>query len=161
MELFNLVNYAQWMPEFLTGVAASATVAFFMGALNMRRVYRQRDKAALTQFAREMGRLIDMAHADCTSNSTTPRVIRTEARAIVSVRDSFQNTLSSMKEVLNSNIDRLGKELDALENTSDDKKAQEAVHETIMVLKKTWPAKSIEIEVRLRKLFAELGLKEI
>ena len=133
MELFELVQYTQWLPEFMTGVAASTTAAYLVGAFHMRRVYRRRYEAAVTRFTNEMEKVINLAYESSSSEGLSPRVIQTEGRTIVSVRNSFKDTLSSMQEVLNSNIDRLAEELKTLKQNPCDIKAQQAVRDTIEV----------------------------
>lgn len=72
------------------------------------------------------------------------------ARAIVSTRDDLQGSTMKISEVLNSDIDRLAREV---KDAGDS-----AVYETIQVLGKKWPAKKDQVEVELRKVLAELGI---
>lgn len=160
--MYEIVPFiANHVPEFAIGVTSSLIAGYIIGALHLRRTYRHRYKAAIQSFTKEMGKVIDSAYSICTEEQASARLVKSEGRSIVSVRNNFGNTLSALKEVLNSEIDRLEREIEELERNLDDNKRREDVKETISVLKKTWKTKSIQTEIALRRLLAEIGLREI
>ena len=73
------------------------------------------------------------------------------ARAIISTRNDLRGSTMKISEVLNSDINRLDREV-------EEEAGQGAVYETIQVLGRKWPAKKDQVEVELRKVLAELGI---
>ncbi len=159
--MLELVLAPENAPAIITGIISSLIAGYIIGALHLRTLYRQRDKAALTYFWIELKKIIDSVHASHGANPNNQHILRTAARVIVSVRDSFLSSLSALSHVLNSNIDRLEKEVKELEEDPKDVERIRAVAETIDVLQKTWPMKGIEIEIRVRRVLAEIGLTRI
>ncbi len=89
------------------------------------------------------------------------------ARAIVSTRNSLRVSLVSLSKHLNSEIDRLAKDIgETIETPLEPSKTEiisvdldaKRAYETIQVLAKIWPAKKVQIEYEISKLLTELGI---
>lgn len=95
------------------------------------------------------------------------------AKAIVAARNSLASSLSALGMQLDSQIDVLattvgsdtllphGSELSSLTRAKVPLDSPSLNHEAymqILILQKIWPAKKRQIEIELKKLFAELGL---
>jgi hypothetical protein len=84
------------------------------------------------------------------------------ARAIVSIRNDLRGSMMRISELLNSDIDRLSREIGEPIGREVDQQPQRAnpdtIYETIQVLEKKWPSKKDQVEINLRKVLAELGI---
>ena len=87
------------------------------------------------------------------------------AKAIVQVRNSLAQSLGALGKLLDSQTDVLAEELglprletSKMTETPTTIPDKHRVYLDITILQKIWPAKRRQIEVEIRKLFAELGL---
>ncbi|MBL0351515.1 MAG: hypothetical protein IPP03_02010 [Dechloromonas sp.] len=132
----------------LEGVIAGFIVAALTGAVGYffgRKTYEQRVAAAPALYTEHIGKLISDSSTDNARN------IRNAAQAIVSTRNDLKKSLTSLAQLLNSDIDVLAELIE-----SNATPAQLA--DRIKVLEMKWPAKRTQVEVELRKILAELGL---
>ena len=87
-------------------------------------------------------------------------------RAIVAARDTLATSLAKVSVQLNSEIDRLAREIgvnsvfERLQRTTENTQPVDAstAFETIEVLVRIWPSKRRQIEVEIRGILAVLGL---
>lgn len=125
------------------------------------RKVKQNIDAAPKRYVQELDNLITRALKEGEENAIL------NSRAIVSTRNSLRASLVSLSKHLNSEIDRLAKDIgetvetplepSRAENISNNLEAKRA-YDTIQVLARIWPAKKIQIEYEIRKLLTELGL---
>lgn len=136
--------------ELLVGVVASL-IAMAIGWMLGYFFRGVRYEKALFNAAERYGAHIEGLITAAT-NEGADRV-RANAQAIVSTRDDLRGSLVSLQELLNSDIDRLAQQLRSQMPAA-------VLIETCDVLAKKWPAKRDQIEVTIRKIFAELGLEK-
>jgi K(+)-stimulated pyrophosphate-energized sodium pump len=152
VDLFETIG-SHWIAiviSHLIFMGISAVGVSIYSRLRARKEWEQKHEEAITRFHAELTKLIvqiDPAAQDAVIH----------ADAIVRVRNSLREQLSNLSKPLNSNIDLL-QELIGNGQAPVDRHA--AIRERLAVLKKSWPAKRAEIEVAVRKLLAELGLRE-
>ena|ERR1700693_283685 len=164
-ELYSPIKIGKPLGEFLQKVAAHLVVAILVGATTYAWTIlheKRRIEEAPTVYVQEIDKLINTAAEEGEDNAIT------NAKAIVAARNSLAGSLSAIGSQLDSQIDVLATQigLSALvvvtpRSRQADTKIVPDKHEVYMqisVLKKIWPAKRRQIEVELRKLFAELGL---
>jgi hypothetical protein len=133
---------------------ASAGGGYLIGKDQQRQQYVQTLQAAPEVYISDLGRLIE--DADRPGGDLVA-----ETRAIVSTRDDLRSSLTSLSELLNSDIDALARSLVEYEKPPRGKRDATAVQERIKVLAKKWPSKKRQIEYEIRKLLAELGVDRI
>jgi hypothetical protein len=83
------------------------------------------------------------------------------ARAIVATAKDLRDSTITISERLNSEINRLDREVSTTEDDPAGKPShasQKEIYETIQVLAKKWPAKKDQVEVEITKILAELKL---
>lgn len=122
------------------------SVTFFLGKFQEKRKYEKAYNDAPKVYVQEIDKLIDKASADGISN------VRVNARAIVTARNNLRESLESISQSLNSEIDRLEEEIN---NSAE----QEEILETINTLYAVWPSKKQQIDMEVRKALTELGIK--
>jgi uncharacterized membrane protein YccC len=119
---------------------------------DFKKEYRQKYEAALPALARALARLI--------MEPIVPEKIESHARAIVQTRNEMRRSITSLNDLLNSEIDRLQTILRNAEKEKTDPSDQ--LLKTMDTLRLSWKDGKIErIEILLRRLFAEAGLSEI
>lgn len=128
------------------GIGAGA--GYVWGLRKGEEKFTKKQETAIKQFGHELKKLIDSVEPNTDDAITT-------ARAIVSVRNSLRNNLTTLTGTLNSDIDALEK---LLENESLVVEYRGQIHERLSVLKKTWPSKVTEMDIAVRRLLTELGL---
>jgi len=109
--------------------------------------YEQLFDDAPKRFTAELGRLIEGAASERTAIGTL-----TSAKALVSARDGLRSSLEAMGGRLNSDITRLADEV------TKDHPNIDTVKELILIIRKKWPTKALEIEHATRKVQTDLGL---
>jgi hypothetical protein len=144
-------------------VAALVGIATYAWAtLHAKQVIEE----APTVYVQELDKLINTAVDEGEDNAIL------NAKAIVAARNSLAGSLTGLGKQLDGQIDGLAKMIgsdtlgvpDSLHEGSPRNPENSApfsnreVYMQIRVLKKIWPAKKRQIEIEIRKLFAELGL---
>jgi len=127
--------------------------------------YRRMYEKAVTAYTDELGRLIGSPPPTLEARGrggkgggpgpSTPETasdIVVRAKAIVAVRGDFRSPLSTLVNLLDSQIDRLQAEL--TRPTPDPK----VLLETLRVLDKEWPAKKKLIDAAAGMIMAEMGI---
>jgi hypothetical protein len=147
--------------HYLVEVAAGITVAVLTGAVayyqGTKKAQKRVSKAQFV-FVNRLDELIRKALQE------GPKEAVLNARAIVTVRNSLADSLVSISSQLNSEIDRLAKEIGSVDTYAIKRTEYfvepnaDATYATIQVLAKIWPAKRSQIVIGVRKLLAELGL---
>jgi gas vesicle protein len=132
----------------------AAIIARKTGRKEGREEKEQEIDDAPRKYVNHLDKLIQTAIQEGSSNAVI------NARAIVSTRNDLRESMMKISERLNSEIDRLAKELG--ESSGEEIVIQQAsptaLYETIEVLKRKWPAKKDQVEIELRKVLAELGI---
>ena len=125
------------------------------------RKLRGKIDAAPRKYVQELDDLINKAIEEGEENALI------NARAIVSTRNSLRSSLVSISQHLNSEIDRLAKDIGqnipiplepSIPNPDATSVDAKKAFDTIKVLSKIWPAKKVQIEYEIKKLLAELNL---
>lgn len=122
--------------------------------------FQRRVDAAPRQYIQHLDSLISRA-----ATEGIPQAI-VNARSIVAARNTLRSSLLSISKYLNSEIDRLSKEIGEPFEQIEMRGAEagrpvlepDEAYQTIQVLARIWPSKKTQIEVEIRKLLAELGL---
>ncbi|OUS06935.1 hypothetical protein A9Q90_05500 [Gammaproteobacteria bacterium 54_18_T64] len=149
------------IPEIAIGVTGSLIAGYLTAVFQFRKRYKQQYETALALFYLEIGKAIDEANDELAVVNSNNRTIKSNARAVVAIRNSFRGSFYNLAAILNSELDRLEEEIVRLEENPDDLEQYEKIRETLTVLKKTWPGKKPLIETELRSLLAKLGFREI
>jgi hypothetical protein len=133
-----------------------AFTGFVFGRVFERRKFLARYETAVSSFSRSLEEAIKKEAID-------PIV---KAKVIVSIRNSTRVQLSDLSKLLNSDIDTLERLLLEIDTARDSARevsppTSKRLDETLNVLQGTWPAKKPQIDVAVRRVLAELGLKEV
>jgi uncharacterized protein YneF (UPF0154 family) len=153
----NLVsNIAGSLIAALMLAGAGAVIGLFIA----RKRYEKNGEAAIASFSSELGKAIFTEPND---DTVTGRVA--VARAVVSIRDSCRSTMAEFDKLLNSDIDALAELLRETEAYQRDNKlvpsnVANRIRETLSVLRLTWPTKKTQIDVAVRTMLAQLGLRQ-
>jgi hypothetical protein len=149
----------------LIGAALLGILGYLFGKDRQRKRVMAKIDAAPTVYVEELDRLIQQGASEGPENAII------NARAIVAARNSLRSSMLSISSNLNSEIDTLAGDIgidtgpvwrpvtqDGTRGATTDTHTGERAYDTIMVLRKIWPARKKQIEIELRKLFAELDI---
>jgi hypothetical protein len=157
--------------EIIIQVVAGLIVAAVVGAAGWaagkakgRRQMQQQIEAAPEVYVAHLDKLIDRANSEGLNN------ILVNAEAIVTTRNQLQSSLSSLRGLLNSEIDLLAHDLESIHRhrtSSVQELAQvwvrndlQHAYERVQVLQRVWPSKKDQVKIELRKLLAELNISD-
>jgi hypothetical protein len=132
--------------------AISASVSYAFGERHAQATYQKKLADAATVYSNYIGQLIISANSE---KSDTELLV--DARAIVSTRNDLRKSMSTLSDLLDSDIDRLEGLTTGLGKGVMPPPGP--VRDQVSLLSKKWPIKAQQINIEVRKLFAELGLE--
>jgi hypothetical protein len=140
--------------SFAIGIVSGVAVLWIGGWRPGRKTLEQRGEAAPVEFHKRLGAQIELASPN----------IEVQARSIVTLRNEYRGTLSNLQNLLGSEIDTLSLDADALKAAQTPAARQAALDQmqtTLDVLRRSWPDRAAAIDVEMRKLYAEVNLRQI
>ena len=139
---------------FCVGFCASCAASWYMATRYFKTRSKKKYEEAIRVFADRLGHQIKKATMASRSD------LYVQARALVSMRNEMRGTLSELQSYLNSDIDRLERDLKSYQKSGDTQELQASIAETLSVLSEKWPAKQEQLSYAVRKLLVDLGLVE-
>lgn len=158
---------SSWSPIIVAIIGAIATVSAatigLLGSLIVARFFRRKGRKDIEEEIEEAPRLyvdhLDRLIQNAVKEGKEHAVVN--ARAIVATARDLRDSTITISERLNSEIDRLGREVVEAEGSPEvriNQTPNEEIYQTIQVLARKWPAKKDQVEVEIRKILAELKL---
>ena len=149
LSLFLISIKRQIFVGFVSAFICSSIVGFFafsIGQNSVKYSYSQAYERTLNLYFIELDELIGLSvHQGLSS-------VRINSRAIVNMRSDLQGSLNSISGSLNSEVDRLERQL-------DDSSTDEELLETIGLLNIVWSNEKSQIELRIREVLSEFDFE--
>ena len=117
--------------------------------------YARQYENAPKRFTQIIGEHIDKAVSAANTKGATSQELLIEARALVKARDGLRSSLEGIQQRLNSSIDALHREVERKPPSSAE------IEATVKVLQSSWPAKTAEIELAVRKILVDMGIEQV
>jgi hypothetical protein len=147
--------------------AITGLAGYFFGFNRAEAENEFRVRSAALDYATQLRDAIMRAERSLNSGpGVTDGNVRVYGRSILKIRDDLRDSLKSLSDQLNSELDKLSSLIDQYEKTStEDTAARGALgHDitvTIRVLYETWPSRQLKIDSAVRKVMIDLGLERI